>query len=172
LTIKNITNQYYESNLSPFVISPPEHMYVNSAIANAVKIQFQQTDRDYVRLSGLLKLSEYDPNSRNNDGYHISWGKPCIALTVAFIVRDGKNIIKNGTYYTTELIFNVLEDNGSKMKYPEALEALTNNLSTNQEIKALDAIRFSIPGTSGYSMLPKSKETNGIINIANTVENG
>jgi hypothetical protein len=89
-------------------------MYINYSINSAIKLQYSQTERDYVRLSGLLRLSEYHQNViQDGEGYYISWGKPNIALTLAIIVTDGKGIIKEGTYHSTITLFNILANDGN-----------------------------------------------------------
>jgi hypothetical protein len=115
--VKNITDLYYDTgndNDNKFIITCPYHMYINYSINSAIKLQYSQTERDYVRLSGLLRLSEYHQNViQDGEGYYISWGKPNIALTLAIIVTDGKGIIKEGTYHSTITLFNILANDGN-----------------------------------------------------------
>jgi hypothetical protein len=107
-------------------------MYVNSAITSAVKIQVSSTERDYVRLSGLLKLSEYQRDIRagKGDGYYISWGKPYLVITLAVIITDGKGVIKEGTYYKSDVLFNALYHNGTNYVYQTLLNELYDTLPT------------------------------------------
>ena len=142
LTVKNITDLYYDTGKdNKFIISCPYHMYINYSINSAIKLQYGQTERDYVRLSGLLRLSEYNQNViQGGDGYYISWGKPNIALTLAIIVTDGKGIIKEGTYHSTITLFNILANDGNTQLYPDAIEAINNTLNTTQSLKIFDNI--------------------------------
>jgi hypothetical protein len=96
LTIKHITDLYYDVTKDErFIITCPYHMYINYSINSAIKMQYGQTERDYVRLSGLLRLSEYYQDlAKGGNGYYISWGKPNIALTLALIIIDGKGVIQ------------------------------------------------------------------------------
>ena len=144
LSVKYITDLYYHDPTNfnnNYIISCPIHMYINSAINNAVKMQISSTERDYVRFSGLLKLNEYHQDIiRGGNGYSISWGKPRIILTLAVSVNDGKNVIKEGTYYKSEVLFDVLEHDGSRFIRQEILDSLYNTLNTTQELKVFTNI--------------------------------
>ena len=134
LSIKYITDLYYNDPEEPannYVLTCPIHMYINNAISSAIKMQLSSTERDYVRFSGLLKLSEYHSDvNKNGRGYYISWGKPCLVITLAVIVNDGKGVIREGTYYKSDILFDVLYHNGTTYPYQEIIDNLYNTLPT------------------------------------------
>jgi hypothetical protein len=104
-------------------------------------MRYGQTERDYVRLSGLLRLSEYYQDlAKGGNGYYISWGKPNIALTLALIIIDGKGVIQEGTYHSTITLFDILANNTNVYTYPDVIAALNNTLNTTQSIKLFDNI--------------------------------